>query len=151
MDVPSFLLCVIILNVQNMCLISSFNLSGFHFQPLANFIHLSLLHSTKKKKMVHVKLGNMWKIWVLITAFMHNIGLRTVVACLHVSSIIPCFHSLHLLDAWAFWTEILLIPSLKWIFSSRSEQNAGSFHWMMEEWLEKTVFPTTSPHHSAHF
>lgn len=32
-----------------MCLISSFNLSGFNFQPLVNFIHLCLLRSMWKK------------------------------------------------------------------------------------------------------
>lgn len=48
MDIPPFLVYLINFTVKNICFISSFNLSGFNFQPLLNFIHLSLLHSMWK-------------------------------------------------------------------------------------------------------
>lgn len=50
-----------------------------------------------------------------------------------------------------FGLDICLFPQKNDFILSRSEQNAGSSHWIMEEWLEDTVFPTPAPHCSPHF
>lgn len=142
--VPSFLVYVITLTVKNICFISSFNLSGFDFQPFVNFIHLYLLCSMWKKKMVHVKLTNMWKIWVLITSFMHNIGLRTVVACLHVSNIIPfslttSFWNMSILD-WSSAPFLIKMDFLEQVWAEcwQLSLNYGGM-------IRRNSFPNTCP------